>query len=49
MCVQQFPVDNEFDKYAMSARDPEVSRVDKNKPQLYAEVTAVDTAWNSGV
>ena len=36
-------VDNEFDKHAMSARDPEVSKVDKNKPKLKTEVTDVDT------
>ena len=35
--------DNKFDKLAMSARDPEVAMVDKNKPKLKTEVADVDT------
>ena len=30
-------------KHYMRARDPEVSKVDKNKPKMKTEVTDVDT------
>ena len=54
MCCLVFnhlKVDNKlFNNHAMGAKDPEVSKVDKNKPNLSAEDTAVvDTTCNAGV
>ena len=51
LVFNHFMVDNkQFNNHAMGAKDPQVSKVDKNKPNLSAEDTAVvDTTCNAGV